>query len=196
MLRSAPYATFPAEVDVRQTCWFYCLLAVSLLLTVAPCQSNGLPRFEDYRVSSVYRGPVKPPKFGNIDQYTGTDVRCFGEDPVEYAKGLQTNFAGHFVINACTCGTGCHYLFMWDALTGKLYRHFPFHSIDINGYDVETGDHVNYKGEQYRVDSTLLIIEACLEDTCDCATWYYSWNGTSFKQIAKNPVRKPAACLQ
>jgi hypothetical protein len=137
-----------------------------------------LPRFEDYRVSSVYRGPVKPPKFGNIDQYTGTDVRCFGGDPVEYAKGLQANFAGHFVINACTCGSGCHYLFMWDALTGKLYRNFPFHSINVNGYDSETGDHVDYKGEQYRIDSTLLVVEACLEQTCNCATWYYSWNGT------------------
>ena len=172
------------------------LLLLSLLPTLAPCQSSKLPRYEDYRVSNVYRGPVKPPKFGDLSQYYRTDIRCFGRDPAEYAENRQANFAGHFVIDTCTCGTGCHYLFMWDALTGKFYPHFPFGSIDINGYDDEKGDHVDYKGEQYRVDSTLLVVEACLEQTCDCATWYYSWNGTSFRPVAKMSVRKPADCLK
>ena len=107
----------------------------------------------------------------------------------------HANFAGHFVLDTCTCGSGCQYLFIWDALTGKLYRDFPFRAIDINGYDDEKGDHINYKGEQYKTDSTLLMLEGCQEDTCDCATWYYNWNGSSFKLVAKKPVRKPAACL-
>ena len=30
--------------------------------------------------------------------------------PADYSQE-QVNFAGHFVVNACTRGAGCHYLF-------------------------------------------------------------------------------------
>jgi hypothetical protein len=40
------------------------------------------------------------------------------------------NFAGHFVIDACTCGSGCHYLYMWDAVSGKFYQRLPPGVID------------------------------------------------------------------
>jgi hypothetical protein len=166
----------------------------TILLTAASGQSAKLPRFQDHSVSSVYHGEVKPPDFGNPDQYDGTDLRCFGGDPAEYAKG-HANFAGHFVIGRCTCGSGCHYLFMWDGLNGKFYRWFPFGPINVGPYGLgSTVPPVGYKGEQFRVDSTLLIVEGCIEGTCDCATRYYNWNGGEFKLILSRASRKPPRC--
>ena len=50
---------------------------------------------------------------------------------------------------ACTCGSGRHYLFLWDAITGKFNPHFPFGSINVrpdsNGH---TDPPIEYKGEQ------------------------------------------------
>jgi hypothetical protein len=132
------------------------LMVLSLFPTLASGQSVRLPSFQDYRVAGVYRGRSKAPEFGNPDQPSGSDLRCFGGDPAEYAR-QQANFAGHFVIGACTCGSGCHYLFMWDALTGKVYRQFPFGPINIGPYVLGANlPPVEYKGEQYRLDSTLL----------------------------------------
>jgi len=166
----------------------------ALLVTTAFGQPAKVPRFEDYRASGIYRGAVKPPNFGNLDQYSGTDLRCFGGDPAEYAK-RHANFAGHFVVDTCTCGSGCHYLFMWDALTGKLYRHFPFGPINVGPYNVgSSAPPVAYRGEQYRVDSTLLIVDGCIEGTCDCATRYYNWNGSAFKLLLNQPSRTAPNC--
>ena len=99
MIRSA-YTVFPLRS-----------LVLPLFLSLASGQSVKLPRFQDYRVSSVYLGPVKPPRVGNLDQYSGTDLRCFGGDLQRYAEE-QVNFAGHFVVGTCTCGSGCHNLYM------------------------------------------------------------------------------------
>lgn len=173
-----------------------CLLSACCLFVYAPVagrsQATGVPRFQDFSVASVYSGPVRPPDFGNPDQYVGTDIRCFGGDPQEYA-GNRVNFAGHFVIGTCTCGSGCHYLFLWDAQTGKFYRKFPFGPINVGPYS-GSGAPIEYKGEEYRADSGLLVVNGCFEEKCSCATRYYRWLGTEFRLVATRPVRKPAGC--
>jgi hypothetical protein len=114
-----------------------CLVALFLVTGGSLPSGNGQsvvsPRFEDFLVSNVYRGATKPPDFGNRDRYQGTDLRCFGGDPMDYAN-KQVNFAGHFVISTCTCGSGCHYLFMWDAVSGKFYHHVPPGAINVGPY--------------------------------------------------------------
>jgi hypothetical protein len=84
----------------------------------------------------------------------------------------RVNFAGHFVIDSCTCGTGCHYLFMWDAINGKVYQRLPPGVIDVGPFNSGTDELIEYKGED-RADSSLLIVDACVEASCDCATRYY-----------------------
>jgi hypothetical protein len=171
------------------------IAALVLLVVVSPtAYSYEIPRFEDHPVPTIYHGEVKSPAFGHADQYSGTDVRCFGGDPREYAK-QSVNFSGHFVISSCTCGSGCHYLFMWDAETGRLYREFPFAAIEVGPFSGEGSPGLTYKGEQYRLDSNLLVVEGCRGETCDCATRYYLWSGTRFDQILKQPVRLPPRCL-
>ena len=153
------------------------------------------PRFGDYRVAKFYAGKVEPPHFGDPSQYSGTDVRCFGADPAEYEK-LPVNFAGHYIIGTCSCGTGCRYLFLWDAASGKFYRDFPFGPIDVGPFDVGViASPVEYKGEQFRKDSSLLILDGCVEDTCDCATRYYKWTGNQFVLVFRQLGRTPSKCL-
>lgn len=96
-------------------------------------RGRAVPRFEDYKVSNLYNGIVRPPGFGDPGQYSGADLRCFGGDPSEYARA-SVNFAGHFVIESCTCGSGCHSLFMWDALNDRFYG-IPAGAIDVGPFD-------------------------------------------------------------
>jgi hypothetical protein len=153
------------------------------------------PSFETYRVPKVYSAAVKPPAFGALDGYSGTDLQCFGQDPETYAA-MHVNFAGHFVISACSCGSGCRYLFLWDAQTGKVYRQLPFGPINVGPYGVGgTTPPVRYAGEQYRADSSLLMLDGCFEETCDCAKRYYAWSGSHFKLIHREPDRLPPDCV-
>jgi hypothetical protein len=101
------------------------------------------------------------------------------------------------VITSCSCGTGCHWLVMWDVLTGKVFnRESAFGAINVGPY-LEKGAEppIYYDGEQFRVDSTLLIVDGCREQTCDCAKRYYSFTGRQFKLIFRQPVRMPDKCV-
>lgn len=184
------------------TKWVGRSLAALFLATSAPLfggngQSVVSQRFEDYLVSSVYHGAVKPPDFGNSDRFEGTDLRCFGGDPADFASE-QVNFAGHFVMGSCTCGSGCHYLFMWDAVSGKFYQRLSPGVIGVGPYTRHGAQPpgIIYRGEQYQLNSSLLIVEGCVEDTCDCARRYYKWTGSQFKLILRRPVLMPEDCLK
>jgi hypothetical protein len=177
------------------------LSALAQWLVVAAALSGALsfsgpktPAFADHQINRVYREPVKPPDFGNPEQYSGTDLRCFGVGPELYSA-MPVNFAGHFVLTTCSCGSGCHYLFLWDAENGKVYRDFPFGAINVGPYRSAVGrPQVKYEGEQYRPDSKLLVLDACFEGTCDCAKRYYLWDALHFKLIFKEQDRLPPAC--
>ena len=165
-------------------------------MAIGQSPASHIAQFKDYPVPSVYQGKTHPPEFGNPNQYSGADSRCFGADAgdFDYSK-YKPNFAGHYVIEACTCGTGCHYLYMWDAMTGKFFPAFPAMPIDVGPFfDRGQGlPPIQYEGEDYRVDSSLLIIEGCIEDTCDCASRYYRWDGRRFRLLKR--VSKPrVAC--
>jgi hypothetical protein len=171
-----------------------------LLLVIGLHGANGkgkvvAPRFEDYAVPNIYQGAVKSPDFGNRDRFEGTDLRCFGVDPAIYADE-PVNFAGHYVLDACTCGSGCHYLFMWDAKSGKFYQEVPPGVIDIGPYEIGRVQQkaIEYQGESFQVDSNLLIVEGCVEDTCDCSKRYYKWTGRKFNLILRQPVHLPEKC--
>ena len=171
-------------------------LATTGVVAVANAQSVVSPRFEDYSVRTIYRGPAKPPVIPDRTQLQGTDLRCFGADPSFYSK-TQVNFAGHFVVDTCSCGSGCHYLFMWDAVTGKLYRQLPPGAIEVGPFESrDASPQLVYKGEEYRPNSTLLIVEGCIEDSCDCATRYYRWTGSRFHLVLQQPVRMPGRCAR
>jgi hypothetical protein len=168
------------------------------ILTAAPPPQSTPPRFEDFPVITVYRGGR--PILAIQTDFKERILRCyadpvFGRSPESYARE-RVNFAGHFVISTCTCGTGCHYLYMWDATSGKFYQLLPPGVLHIGPFDTGGGRSVEYRGEQYRTNSSLLIVEGCVEDTCDCSKRYYQWTGSQFKLILRQPVPIPGACLK
>lgn len=176
-----------------------CVAAVLCFLAVGPSPIYSQkrakpPSFEEYPVAKVHKGAVIPPNFGPLNQYSGTDLRCFGSPPVTYTA-MHVNFAGHFVMRTCSCGSGCHYLFLWDAHNGKVYRDLPFPPINVGPYGAGgTTRPVQYAGEQHRADSSLLILDGCFEETCDCARRYYVWSGDQFKLIRRDSARLPPKC--
>lgn len=172
----------------------FCALTASLI----PAAKRRTPQFDDYRVSRLYTGETKPPNFGDPGQYQGAELRCLGTDPTGYSDE-HPNFAGQYVVDTCTCGTGCHFLFMWDAISGKLfYRNLPFKPLNIGPYlsSSPQSTQVTYSGEEYRLDSSLMVIEACFGETCDCAKRFYRWTGSEFKLILKQPVQLPGSCVR
>jgi len=170
--------------------------ALAIFFDVAVACALPVPKFEEYRVSTLYGGASKAPDVASMDIY---EIHaCFGGSPQGFA-GSSVNFAGHFVIQACSCGSGCHYLVMWDAITGRMFYLQPplgaSGAIDVGPYeDGRTSPSLVYEGEHYQSDSALLIIEGCHEQTCDCAKRYYRWTGSEFKVILKHSVLMPAAC--
>jgi hypothetical protein len=164
------------------------LNATVLLFLTPSTLSAKPPRFADYPVANVYKGRVKAPKFNR-------EGRCF-TNPDLYTSE-QVNFAGHFIIDSCTCGSGCHYLFMWDVITGRFYALLPPGVIQVGPFGAEgPATSFTYKGEEFRKDSSLLIIDGCVEDTCDCATRYYKWNGARFELISKQQQYVPPKCKE
>jgi hypothetical protein len=81
---------------------------------------------------------------------------------------------------------------MWNAVSGKFYQRIPPGVINIGS---DSSDSVAYKGEEHYPNSSLLVVEGCVEDTCDCATRYYRWTGRRFQLILRQSVRVPAKCL-
>lgn len=185
----------PRRASARDPIVLICLMALMSSSTFAQRDRNNIaPRFEDYKVTELYRGIVKPPNFGDLGRYEGTDLRCFGGNPSEY-RNLTVNFAGRFIIGSCACGSGCRYLFMWDATNGRFYR-IPIAPNNPGPFGIGERDPVYYKGEEYHADSSLLVIDGCEERTCNCGTRYYRWTGKGFELIAKRPSRLPSGCRQ
>jgi hypothetical protein len=171
-----------------------CSAVVFVFASLVWSQTPKVPTFESYRITRIYRGAVRPPNFGPSDKYGGSDVSCFGGYPPVHLA-MPVNFAGHFVVAACTCGSGCHYFVLWDAENGKVFRDFPFRAINVGPYEsAANGPLVEYAGEQYRTDSALFILDGCFEETCDCAKRYYVWSGTQFKLILRRQDQLPPGC--
>lgn len=172
--------------------------SIILFLLGTPAISGPkVPEFTGYRTPAVYRGPTVPPDTRDMDIY---EIHaCFADAPETFGNA-RVNFAGHYIIRACSCGTGCHSLVMWDAATGRVFDGEiagAKEPINVGPYE-QRGPGLPllfYKGEEYRPDSTLLIIEGCHEQTCDCGRWYYTLAGDRFKLILKRAVRKPAVCV-
>ncbi len=86
-------------------------------------------------------------------------------------------------------------LYIWDGSTGEVYLRFPSMPIDVGPFlGGGVSPSVEYKGEEFRADSSLLIIEGCVEQTCNCARRFYNWDGKRFKLLMRQAVQKPLAC--
>lgn len=155
---------------------------LSLAAIVASAGGNRPPRFEEF-ASQRYVGIVAMPVFMKVEAgnqpFPDGDLRCIGEDEVlrrRFFSGKRPNFAGHWIIEKCTCGTGCSYPFMWDARTGEVFRDFPVHAMFSGPMYWDSN------GLIHRVNSRLLVVEA-FDNENGQEGWrrYYEWDGREFR---------------
>jgi len=135
----------------------------------------------------VYTGDVAMPIFKNVQAggqpWPDGDFRCIGENEElrrRFFADKKPNFAGDWIFDRCTCGTGCSYPFMWNARTGAVHRDFPVHALF-------SGDlYSNSRGFVYRADSRLLIIEGYVDEVgARGSRSYFEWNGHQFVQLRR-----------
>lgn len=146
-------------------------LLVAVIDVVCTQGATKLPTFEDYPVKKIFNHTPHPPILRTSQQRLfrtrirdgvekGWGVWINGEWNKQQ-KGPGPNFAGHYIVIAWGCGSGCIEMAVSDAETGTVYR-LPIS--EGRGFALPMlvfPNSVGGAGEaQYRKDSRLMIIRA------------------------------------
>ncbi len=115
---------------------------------------ENLPQFYEFPVLGKFEGT--PASINFSSDFNDQDIKMFLEEKAKEGP----NFAGHFVIASWGCGTECQAFAIIDNITGDVY--FP--------------DFVSEFGQEFRVDSNLLVINppATIKEVGDPGDWVYS----------------------
>jgi len=147
-----------------------------LLLILAQAPGNSLPKFEDFKVTEVFKGKPAAPVLKTRRQ---REFRTMIRDGAKSGP----NFAGRYTIAGWGCGSSCNGFAICDVVTGAVYD-TPFEYLAWNGPPDAKRDGADAEPTSYRLDSRLLIVRACPEEK-NCGTYYYEWTGAALKLIRK-----------
>lgn len=154
-----------------------CVFIVPSSASAQARKARPAPRFEDYPVREVYKGPVARVRLDS------KMARMFRTRLREDSRG-GPNFAGRYVVVIWGCGTGCAQMGVVDAKTGRVYFP-PVEYMDIP--DVE-----NEATRGFRLDSRLLVITRNLYDGQGTYTaYYYLFDNNRFRLLRKAEERPP-----
>ena len=148
------------------------LVAITLSLPVSYADESTSPKFKDYRVSSVYRGPTATLKQDNEDS------RMF-RTRLQDALSGPVSIAGEYVMALWGCGTSCLHGGLVSKKTGKAVL-FPWSICCWSG----EGDNLFT-----RPNSRLFVVGGKLGEGEDVQTGgihgahFYEFTGTEFKYI-------------
>jgi hypothetical protein len=117
------------------------------------------PQFEDFPVSTVYKGPHAP-----VDLSSNPEARAYRTRLREGAK-KPPNFAGHYVLVDWGCGTQCTVYMMVDVRNGRVF-------------DAPQA----LMGGAYRLNSSLFIA-AEVDPDDNYPARYYRWSNGTFNLI-------------
>lgn len=139
------------------------------------------PRFEQYRVARLFRGPRARP-----DVRSKPRSRMFRTMIRLGVAEHGVNFAGHYSIVSWGCGTGCRGLAVVDVATGQVYH--PANLQDIDNDNVSYNDFINKAGEwdlfRFRPDSRLLVVIGGInEEPARRGISYFIWEHQRMKRI-------------
>ncbi|HYP52895.1 MAG TPA: hypothetical protein VEQ42_05110 [Pyrinomonadaceae bacterium] len=144
----------------------------------AQARRSRAPRFEDYPVRRVYRGPVARVRLDS------PRARMFRTRLREGASA-GPNFAGRYTFVQWGCGTGCAQSGVVDAATGRVF--FPpldFHDI----YDMEDAES---RRRVFRLDSRLLVLTKFKYDRLNSYdVYYYLFDGRRFRLLRQSVERQ------
>jgi len=137
------------------------LLSLSVWAQVAAMR----PAFSDFPVKSVFRGKPAIPKLATKGQ------RMFRTRILDGAKS-PVEFAGHYTLPMWGCSTLCNEFVIVDSATGRVYDvPFALAELPIPWEEAHGGDD-SLKRMDYRPDSRLMKINACLNEQ-DCGFYDY-----------------------
>jgi carboxypeptidase family protein len=149
---------------------------------------KAIPRFEDFRVPTPIRSRRGP-------TYVSNHVPDLEKEVIEVAKG-GPDFAGHFVVEQFTCGSGCTSFVVVNLETSEVFRSAFNVAYSFCSEGNEVGAEL-----MYRPDSRLLIVNGSIEMLSHtkvevdgpCGHFYYLWDGRSLKQISSVTPPVPRA---
>jgi hypothetical protein len=135
------------------------------------------PRFEDYPVRGIYKGPVAPVRLDS------RKARMFRTRLREDSR-VGPNFAGRYVVVVWGCGTGCAQMGVVDARNGRVY--FP----PVEYMDIPDMEDEVRRG--FRLDSRLLVVTRNHYDGQGTYTaYYFLFDGGRFRLLRKAEERMP-----
>jgi hypothetical protein len=171
---------------------------VGVLCAVCAKGTTPLPKFEDYPVKEIFNHTPHPPILTTPQQRLfrtrirdgvekGWGVWINGKWSKEQ-KGPGPNFAGHYIVIAWGCGSGCIEMAISDAETGTVYS-LP---ISEGGFALPMLVFPNSAGGaaevQYRKDSRLMIIRATPHANRRDAipnAFYFLWEGNRWTLLRR-----------
>jgi hypothetical protein len=165
----------------------YLLRAVLIIaLTGILSVSAGLPRFEDYPASEIWRGTPAPLQLRLRSERTfRTRLNDADKEP--------PNFAGHYRFVTWGCGSECISGAIIDLRSGNVYSPPSAGDIPIH-FSVCQSAYEN-SGVDFRLDSRLMILRCGLNYSERLQrnvpdTYYLVWDGNSFHAVHHIPSQK------
>jgi len=134
------------------------------------------PSFEKFPAKQIYKGIPAPPKLDKDQRMFRTVIR-------KGAKS-QVQFAGHYTIPQCGCGTGCSQFYIVDSINGRVYDGgFGISDFPGSWLEKQSGDPPDRV--QFTASSRLLKINGCPNEH-DCGYYdYVMVDGEGLKLISK-----------
>ncbi|MEN4750781.1 hypothetical protein ABEH28_13540 [Pseudomonas sp. Ps21-P2] len=127
------------------------LLMVSCLAGAVVANGDERYKFEAYPTSAVSQKAVSKIDWKSNPAYA-KDLKS--KDAVNWTVGKKADFAGHFVVNSFSCGTGCQSTVFVDVNDGKIYKspmQFPSEGTDLPKVA---------GGKAYQVSSNLIFMSS------------------------------------
>ena len=134
------------------------------------------PSFEKYPATQIYKGTPAEPKLDKDQRMFRTVIRKGARSPVQ--------FAGHYTVAQCGCGTGCSQFYIVDSINGRVYDGgFGISDFPGSWLEKQSGDPPDRV--QFTASSRLLKINGCPNEH-DCGYYdYVMVDGEGLKLIKK-----------
>jgi hypothetical protein len=134
---------------------------------------KGVPRFENYPVTKIYRGKVVPLKLTKWDE-------AWRERFQGAIERFEVNYAGHYILYTWPCGSECMTGVAINAKNGR-----------VSWLDVR----LNYRIENpvdYRINSSLIILSGCRDGDLHVKTGqhYYRIRNGRFVHLRSIPSKQ------
>jgi hypothetical protein len=140
-------------------------------------QDKPLPKFEDFKVTEVFKGVPAVPILRTAHQRSYRTV-------IRLAAKKGPNFAGHYTIAQAGCGSDCRVNALIDLKSGDVFDEpfkvgvpLPVRHVDLPSEEI-------IEGMSFRLASRFLIVRGCPEEK-NCASYYLEWTGTKFRLLRK-----------